>query len=441
MEKGFGGLLENETDETTGSLDFYAGVKYENSVVSGTIETFKPLSGTVAPFQFQMTDRGRGSYIDLARSRLYMELQVVTDKGKPVTTDLDYSIVNDIGNALWSTVQFELADRACSELTQEEYNYHSLIQKLLSYSSTSVAGHLKASRFHVDTANNYDKVEQRQNEGYDQRKKFCEESNVFQVIGPLCAGFCQMSRYLPASLRPQITLVRASSDDFVILHKGDAKLKIVVKAAELLVPYITISDTMQNRIESSLMKQPMIFPFTKTIIKTKQIPTGNLSAEIENLFTGLLPTSIIVGMVRADSRSGRSELNPFRFQPFNVGEVSLYANGVQYPRGAFTPSFDEKMYMKEYLALFDNTGIGSEDDTNLITTQQFEDGMTLFAFDLSPDGCNLYHNHSPPLEGNIELKIKFKSALAQPITVFVFGNIQSALSVDKNNKTVVLTGI
>ena len=67
--------------------------------------------------------------------------------------------------------------------------------------------------------------------------------------------------------------------------------------------------------------------------KSVTIPAGYYDVSNEKLFSGLLPTRIIVGLVRNDAFSGSRTHNPFNFQNFGLTEIAVYTDGQQHGPG------------------------------------------------------------------------------------------------------------
>ena len=59
------------------------------------------------------------------------------------------------------------------------------------------------------------------------------------------------------------------------------------------------------------------------------VPQNYLDVSHEKLFSGQLPTRVVVGLVKNDAFNGHVGRNPFNFQHFNLSEISLYLDGHQ----------------------------------------------------------------------------------------------------------------
>ena len=93
-------------------------------------------------------------------------------------------------------------------------------------------------------------------------------------------------------------------------------------------------------------------------------------------------------------------------------------NGRQIPSDPYTPQFEQQppLIAREYAAIFMNTGAYRTDRGNCITLRAFQDGSTVFPFDLSPDLCNRFHLHESKT-GDITVELAWETPLTHPITV------------------------
>jgi len=58
------------------------------------------------------------------------------------------------------------------------------------------------------------------------------------------------------------------------------------------------------------------YPIRRVVCKSFTIPQNYLDVSHEKLFSGLLPTRVVVGLVRNDAFNGHVERNPFNFPTF-----------------------------------------------------------------------------------------------------------------------------
>ena len=148
------------------------------------------------------------------------------------------------------------------------------------------------------------------------------------------------------------------------------------------------------------------------------IPQGDLSHTKENMFHGLLPKFIIFGMVENKAFNGDVRSNPFHFNHFDVNHVALYREGESVPGRPLTPNFDEKMFTRTYMNLIESLELYNRNEDCDITLQDFANGNSLFAFNLTPD-MTMSGHAQPYRDGNLRLELKFSKPLPASINVVV----------------------
>ena len=125
-----------------------------------------------------------------------------------------------------------------------------------------------------------------------------------------------------------------------------------------------------------------------------------------------------------DAYNGTFAKNPFHAKHNKLNFLALYVDGQQVPAKPLQPQFDADGTYKMF-----------QDEGNDITRQDFAEGYTLFAFDITPDCCdgshfNLVH------KGNLRVEMHFDEPLEQTVNVVVYGEFESVLEIDRNRNVV-----
>ena len=85
------------------------------------------------------------------------------------------------------------------------------------------------------------------------------------------------------------------------------------------------------------------------VCKSFTIPDNYLDASHEKLFSGQLPTCIVIGLVSNGAFNGHLESNLFNFQHFALSEIGLYLNGQQqYTVRPIQPDYEHGQYIRAY---------------------------------------------------------------------------------------------
>ena len=153
----------------------------------------------------------------------------------------------------------------------------------------------------------------------------------------------------------------------------------------------------------------------------------------ENLFLGQMPKRVIVGCVDDDAFSGSLTKNPFNFKHNKINFLVMYMDGKQIPSDPLSPDFTRGNYVRSFLNLFSATGKMYQDEGNAISFTDFAQGNTLFAFDLTPDLCELGTFHLIK-SGNLKLQIRFGEALQRTINVIVYAEFDNVIEIDRHRQ-------
>jgi hypothetical protein len=233
-----------------------------------------------------------------------------------------------------------------------------------------------------------------------------------------------------------------SKDGFLLLAPTAVTHKVVISSIKLHVRYVELHDEVHDKLMKQLVSKPMLLPFTRTQIKLVTLTSGIQIKNIVSAFQGVLPRCLVIGFVRSEALANSVKLNPYNFQNFDLNKICLKVNGLSVPSTPFEPDFGSNMCMLEYRNCSDSLGFLTSDLGNLMTFEQFKEGMTLFPFDLNPEsGCASFHSHiMDSTQGNIDVELSFKTALTNTITVVMFATTESSLYLYGDGSQQVIVG-
>ena len=129
--------------------------------------------------------------------------------------------------------------------------------------------------------------------------------------------------------------------------------------------------------------------------------------------------------------------NPFRFLHGFTTFLAIRVSGSQLPSKGFRPNFKDKIVRRELRALYDNTGVLTENHGCLISADDFIGGNCFFVFDLCEDKTNgLAHGHQEK-QGSIDLEITFERPLPESISVLIYSAYDAVVAINKNRNVIV----
>ena len=155
------------------------------------------------------------------------------------------------------------------------------------------------------------------------------------------------------------------------------------------------------------------------------------------MFTSVLPNQITLALVSTAAFNGAIDKNPYNLQTFDVKNISLNINGEQIPSHGLNPDFEGNKFTKLFRSFHDNIGKLTSDSGNIINRTFMKSGAFLASWDLSPDLCVGWHNHSPST-GNIDLELTFSKPLAESVTIIAFASYSSLIEVDADKRVQIL---
>ena len=233
----------------------------------------------------------------------------------------------------------------------------------------------------------------------------------------------------------RIRLVR-NKDAFCLMAAAGSTFKVKILDCKLYVRKVKINPSVLIAHNIALEGGNAKYPIRRAVCKTYTIPTGNLDHTQENLFTGQLPTRLVIGCVDNDAFNGRYSKNPYNFKHYDLRQLKVYLDGQQHSLIPIEPNFAANHYITAYANLFAGTGKLMKDEGTDIRREDFGSGYALYAFDLTADLAEEGH-FSLMKHGNVRLDLKFGTALPNTINVIAYAEFESVLEIDKSRNIII----
>lgn len=417
-------------------LDLFSVPPTQTSIESGSWVEYHPLTTVTdgTPIEFEITGNGQ-DYVDFGNSYLHVRAKITKDDGTDIDDGAVVGPVNNFLHSLFSQVDISLNGTQITSSTNT-YPYRAMIETLLSYGRDAKETQLTSSLFYKDQARRMDTVnftEATRNAGLYKRSTFTNESHVVDMMGRIHADIFFQDRYMLNEVSTKIKLVR-SKDVFCLMTAGQYAIKIM--SAVLYVRKVKLLPTVFLAHAKALEQSNAKYPIRRVVCKTFTVPAGFMDVSHEKLFSGQLPSRLVIGLVDNEAFNGALGRNPFNFQHFNLNEISVYLDGQQqHAIKPLRPDYEHGQYISSYLSLFSGTGKVNKDDGNFIDRNEYGDGYALYAFDLSPDLAEDDHFNLSQ-DGSVRLALKFGAGLARTVTVVAYAEFQNVIEIDRNRNAV-----
>lgn len=163
-----------------------------------------------------------------------------------------------------------------------------------------------------------------------------------------------------------------------------------------------------------------------------------------------VPRRITMGLVANADYVGVPYKSPFNFQPFDVREISIIANGRSYPQAPYELDYPSRKAVRAFNDMQEACGFTNTTLANGITYNQFLKTHCIYVFNMTnsgEDNAGLFdlikkgkkNNFSIPSKifnkflGCTSVSIKFRSAVPDGgLMLIVMGEADSIFFLDKN---------
>ena len=146
------------------------------------------------------------------------------------------------------------------------------------------------------------------------------------------------------------------------------------------------------------------------------------------------------GLVDANSYTGVYGKNPYNFQNFKVTRVGLSVNGEEIPFKQLVLQYDKDKsdvdFIQAYNTLFSGTGKMYANMGMDITRDDYPDGYTLYAFDLTPDMCPTAAYFNTVQRGSLSVDITFDGQTEVPIVMVCYSDFENIIRIDSERNAI-----
>ena len=255
------------------------------------------------------------------------------------------------------------------------YPYIAYIETILNFSKDAKDSHLTSALFYKDKAGKMDSV-----------NPLAEEANVNTGLKKRHAHTRQ-STFLRLC-RSSSSFVRTRDPFCVVSSAENPNFKVVIEECVFRARRVTVAPSVMMSHNQALQQTTAKYPINRIDCKVVSVPRGNMSGNQPNIFQGILPNRIVIGMVDADAFNGTYTKNPFNFKNYDTTTMGLTVNGENLQGKSLQLKFGrENNYISAFQTLCSGTNKMFDNQGNGITCEQHGNGYTLLEFDLTPDLC------------------------------------------------------
>ena len=436
---------------------------------------------------------GTDEYLDLSKTILVVEGKVVPGTGGDLSTgQASIAPVNNFLHSLFRQVDVYFNGKQVTP-AMGTYAYRSYLETLLNYDVSAKQSQLSSAMYYKDTAGEMDEagslpgsttitfvksdyapatvtpdstnasapwnpgdndketvsipVPGTGNQGFAKRHKFVENSKKFTLSGPIFTDVFMSDRLLINMLDLKVVLNR-SYNEFCLMDKNSTSKnpKVELTDVVLKIRKVKVDQAIRDSTEVLLKQTPAIYPVRRVVCKALSIAPGLPNVRLDNIFSGLVPTSFVFGLVDSNAYTGEYGKNPFNFKHYDISTITLSVNGeeipfkqlrLKFPNPSDTESKKKTVdFIQAYNTLFSGTGKMFSNMGLDITRDDYPQGFTLFAFDLTPDMCNTADYFNTVQRGTLSVDITFEKDTPEAISMVCYSDFENIIRIDSERNVI-----
>jgi hypothetical protein len=385
-----------------------------------------------APVEISIPGQGN-EYIDLRRSRLYAKCKIVKADGSALAAQEKTGIVNLPLQSMWSQIDTYMNGKLVS-LNTSYYPWKAYLKLVLSNGGDVSNSQLQSQLFFLDDSNMDDgDAYGGSNGGLAIRYSFTQQSQIFDMEGPLYEDIFRLDKYLLNGVDLHLKLFRNSAP-FVIMSGEDSPayklqlLDVSFKACMIKVD----SGVLINHAEI-LKDTTAKYPLIRSEVKMSTCSVGSGTFIWQNVWSNHLPTKAIFCFLSQSAVNGSYVKNIFNFQNL-VEDIALYVNGESIPGRPMKIDVGKNQnYVAPFVNLFDVTDKWNKDAGLQITRTMFGHGYAIYAFNLAPNDLGEAYLNLVR-QGNVRLEVRFAKNTTETLNCLAYAEFPALLEIDQSRE-------
>lgn len=423
------GVMESMPTE----FDYFEPSVLQAAIINEYDEPFGPVGAIQddAPIEVLIPPSGT-TYRDLNNSRLELKCKITKGDSTAIAADTVVGPVNLLLHSAFQNIEVEVSGKRISD-PNNFYQYRAFLETLLTYSAHVLKTRAYSEGWAKDTEGKFDDItiaDGAPNLGHKSRAARFAESASVTLIGRPHLDLFHQDKDLPPGVRIALRFI-PSATDFVLKRAADnaAAFRLKILSLKLWVRTKEVSPSLLLAHQTMLQQHNLRIPYTKVALKHVTIPSGVTSIEVENLYTGVQPTRLLIAFIANSHLTANKAMNPFKFENLNISFLALRINGEQFPRSPLQPDFGaSKDYIREYMALLCALGIDTGNKAIDLTPSEWGASYPFYMFRTNPSGLP-----SIPRMGASRLEIQFRAATTAINNILCYAEFPAVLEIDQFN--------
>lgn len=424
-------IFKNSKDADVKQLDFFATPPTNTSMVDRRYLQFNPVNGitkNTSVLHFSIKPHSL-RYLDLKNTLLWVKTKIRDAEGNvPAADDIVFPVNHPL-RSMWKQVEVYVGGKL---VTTGTANYHfksmikTMVHQMKDYGSKS---RLMTEIFSEDSPDAHDSLNgDPNNNGQLFRQGLFGGGETVEMEGKLNEDIFDIEKMLLNGVELDVKLYVNRDACSLMSNKSNKEFHLEIEDALLKVATVEVGGELIEAHSEGMKKGgKAVYFFTQAVLNNFTVAAGQNHFS-QAIFQGKIPQRVIVAMVDSDRYAGRYDLNPFKFDHFNVRNMCMLVNDVCTPHRPMEMDFRKRQFST---ALYSILRVAPN---VLINHENFDKGFALFAFDINSS----VNPHELPLQrgGTVRLEMQFATPLPNAIQVLAYGEYQQCIEIDESRSVV-----
>jgi len=295
---------ENSCPCLNTELDLFALPGTQTSIESAAYVEYNPISsiGDTTPIEFDIGGSGQ-DYIDISDTQLYVKAKITNANGTNIAADAVVGPVNNLLHSFFCEIEVFVNGMLITS-TNNTYSYRAYLETLLSYGRDAKYSELQVVMYYKDTAGQMEVInvtgENARNLGLNKRAASFARSREVEMLGRIHSDLFLQEKYLPNDVNLHLRLIR-NKNAFCLMGADDATFKLNIVECKLFVRKVRLAPSVSLAHAKAFLGGNAKYPLRRVVCKTFTVPANQLNFSQEKVFTGQIPTRLVLGCVGNDA--------------------------------------------------------------------------------------------------------------------------------------------
>ena len=302
-------------------LDHFSTIPIQTAMEHAKYITYLPINNNLTSdtISFEVSGSPEEA-IDLYHSELLLDVQILkTDNTYPLVDAL-YGPVNNFARSLFSGHELSLNEEVVSSVPNMSH-MGAYIETLLNYGHSAQNGLLDVG-WVLDKADTLDNVEvavpqanpaYNLNTGMLKRREQLAAGTIWRMYTKVPSDLAHQTLLIPPKVGLKLTLTRAKDTFALLSSENPFQYKTRIEAASLRIRKVKLDSEFLLAHEAMIMRRNALIPYIESTVNEFGIANGSSTWNRQDVFRGLVPKKMILGLVDSSAVIGDLKKNPYNF--------------------------------------------------------------------------------------------------------------------------------